>query len=123
MATDLHTATSKIASINPATGEVLRELGCCGGQEVLVAVQRAAAAPGAWAELGLKRRVAILHEFQTTLLRKKSEIAAAITGEAGKPVAEALVTEVLVVLDAARFLIDNAYQLLRSEPLAHGNLA
>jgi acyl-CoA reductase-like NAD-dependent aldehyde dehydrogenase len=38
-------------------------------------------------------------------------------------VAEALTTEVLVVLDAARFLIDNSYRLLRDEPLPHGNLA
>jgi len=30
---------------------------------------------------------------------------------------------VLVVLDAARFLIDNAYRLLRDEPVPHGNLA
>ena len=36
---------------------------------------------------------------------------------------EALVTEVLVVLDAARFLIENAFALLRDEPLPHGNLA
>src|SRR6202044_967542 len=46
-----------------------------------------------------------------------------IAREAGKPVAEALTTEVLVVLDAARFLIDHAYRLLRDEPLPHGNLA
>ncbi len=37
--------------------------------------------------------------------------------------AEALTTEVLVVLDAARFLIENAYRLLRDEPLPHGSLA
>jgi acyl-CoA reductase-like NAD-dependent aldehyde dehydrogenase len=37
--------------------------------------------------------------------------------------AEALVTEVLVVLDSARFLIDNAFALLRDEPLPHGNVA
>ena len=41
--------------------------------------------------------------FSGMLHEKKSEIAAAITREAGKPWAEALVTEVLVVLDAARF--------------------
>jgi len=47
----------------------------------------------------------------------------AITREAGKPLAEALVTEVLVVLDSARFLIDNAWNLLRDEAVPHGNLA
>jgi succinate-semialdehyde dehydrogenase/glutarate-semialdehyde dehydrogenase len=38
-------------------------------------------------------------------------------------VAEALTTEVLVVLDAARYLIDNGFRLLSDEPLPHGNLA
>ena len=63
-----------------------------------------------------------MREFQGKLYAKKSEIAAAITREVGKPVVEALVTEVLVVLDAARFLIDKAWGLLRDEPVPHGNL-
>ena len=123
MATDLQIAVRKIQSVNPATGEVLRELDCAAETEVVAAVERARAAQGAWADLGLKRRLAIIREFQFRLHARKSEIAAAITREAGKPLAEALVTEVLVVLDAARFLIDNAFALLRDEPLPHGNLA
>jgi len=109
--------------MNPATGEVLRELDCAGEPEIISAVDRARAAQPAWADLGLKKRLAILREFQRNLHARKSEIAAAITREAGKPLAEALVTEVLVALDASRFLIDNAYALLSDEPLAHGNLA
>jgi acyl-CoA reductase-like NAD-dependent aldehyde dehydrogenase len=123
MATDLQIPAAKIASLNPATGEVLRELECAGEVEVFAAVARARAAQAAWAELGLRRRIAILRAFQDKLHARKSEIAAAITREAGKPLAEALVTEVLVVLDAARFLIDQAWRLLRDEPVPHGNLA
>jgi succinate-semialdehyde dehydrogenase/glutarate-semialdehyde dehydrogenase len=123
MATDLQIAARKVASVNPATGEVLRELDCVGDADVLAAVARARAAQAAWAELGLRRRIAVLRNFQAKLHAKKSEIAAAITREAGKPLVEALVTEVLVVLDAARFLIDNAWRLLRDEPVPHGNLA
>ena len=123
MATDLQIASRKISSVNPATGEVLRELDCAGEAEVLAAVERARAAQNGWAKLGLRKRLAIVDEFQGKLHAGKSEIAAAITREAGKPLAEALVTEVLVVLDAARFLIDNAYKLLRDEPLPHGSLA
>jgi len=123
MSTDLQIATRKIASVNPATGEVLRELECAGEGDVLAAVARASAAQAAWAELGLRRRIAVLREFQAKVHARKSEIAVAITREAGKPLVEALVTEVLVVLDAARFLIDNAWGLLRDEPVPHGNLA
>ncbi len=123
MASDVQTRTRKIVSVNPATGEVLRELDCAGESEVLAAVSRARAAQCSWAELGLRRRIAILREFQMKLHAKKTEIAAAITREVGKPLVEALVTEVLVVLDAARFLIDNSWRLLRDEPVPHGNLA
>jgi acyl-CoA reductase-like NAD-dependent aldehyde dehydrogenase len=123
MVTDLQIAVRRVASINPATGEVLRELECAGEGEVQSAVARARAAQAAWVEIGVRRRVAVLREFQRGLIKKKSEIAEAITREAGKPVAEALTTEVLVVLDAARFLIENAYRLLRDESLPHGSLA
>jgi acyl-CoA reductase-like NAD-dependent aldehyde dehydrogenase len=122
MATDLQIVARQLASVNPATGEVLRELECAGEGEVQSAVARAKVAQAAWAEIGLRRRIAVLREFQRRLYARKSEIAAAITREAGKPVVEALVTEVLVVLDAARFLIDNAWGLLRDEPVPHGNL-
>ena len=123
MATELQIRAGTIASVNPATGDLLRELECCTAEDVFTTVECARAAQTAWAELGVKKRIAILREFQKKLHERKSEIATAITREAGKPVAEAMVTEVLVVLDAARFLIDNAYQLLRDEPLTHGNLA
>src|SRR5579862_5682471 len=112
-----------IASINPATGEVLRQLECADEAGVRAAVERAKSAQPAWEKLDLRRRIAILREFQRKLHAKKSEIAAAITREVGKPLVEALVTEVLVVLDAARFLIDNSWRLLRDERVPHGNLA
>ena len=122
MATDLQIAARKLASLNPATGEILRELECAGEGEVEAAVARARAAQVAWAEMGLRRRIAVLREFQARLYTRKSEIAAAITREVGKPLVEALVTEVLVVLDATQFLIDNAWALLRDEPVPHANL-
>jgi len=109
--------------VNPATGEVLRELECASDADVQAAVERSRAAQAEWAATGVQRRIEVVRKFQRRLYQKKSEIAEAITKEAGKPVAEALTTEVLVVLDAARFLIDNAHRLLRDEPVPHGNLA
>jgi acyl-CoA reductase-like NAD-dependent aldehyde dehydrogenase len=122
MATNLQVAVRKVSSVNPATGEVLRELECAGESEIQAAVARARATQAAWAGIGVRGRVTVLREFQQRLLKRKSEIAEAITREAGKPVAEALTTEVLVALDAARFLIENAYRLLRDEVLPHGSL-
>ena len=121
--TDFQIAARKVVSVNPATGETLRELECASEQEVHQAVARARAAQPAWSELGTRRRMAVLKEFQRLLHERKTEVAQVIAREAGKPYVEALTTEVIVVLDAVRFLIENAFHLLKDEPLPHGNLA
>ena len=123
MAANVEFALSRIASVNPATGEVLGELDSAGPTEVRAAVARAHAAQPEWDAWGIRSRVRVLRRFQQILLAHKTDIARRITQEAGKPAVEALVTEVLVVLDAARFLIDNAFAILREEKLPHGNLA
>ena len=116
------TKAAPITSINPATGEVLREFECASEEEVRSAVERARAAQPPWQEMGIGRRLQVLRRFQTLLQEKKVEVARLITREAGKPYVEALLTEVLVVLDAAQFLIANARSLLRDQRLGHANL-
>jgi acyl-CoA reductase-like NAD-dependent aldehyde dehydrogenase len=123
MATDVQFAVSRIASVNPATGEVLGELDCAGPTEVRAAVARARAAQPEWNAWGVGNRIKVLRRFQMILLDRKADVARRITQEAGKPYVESLLTEVLVVLDAARFLIENAYAILREEKLPYGNLA
>ncbi|HEX6804085.1 MAG TPA: aldehyde dehydrogenase family protein [Terriglobales bacterium] len=123
MATHLQVAPRKLTCTNPATGEILRELDCASEPDVRDAVSRARAAQPKWRELGIRGRIAMLKKFQRLLCENKAEIAQLITREVGKPYAEALTTEVIVVLDSARFYIDNAYRLLRDEPVPHGNLA
>ena len=121
MATNTEFAVSRIASVNPATGEVLGELDTAGPTEVRAAVARAAAAQLDWNAWGIRNRVRVLRRFQQILLTRKTDTARRITQEVGKPVVEALLTEVLVVLDASRFLIDSAFAILHEEKLRHGN--
>jgi acyl-CoA reductase-like NAD-dependent aldehyde dehydrogenase len=123
MATDFQIAARKVVSVNPATGETLQEFECTSDQKVQAAIVRAHASQPVWASLGVRKRIAILREFQRLLHQQKSEVAQRVTQEAGKPYVEALLTEVLVVLDAARFLIENAFHLLQDETIPHGNLA
>ena len=123
MATDVEFAVSRIASVNPATGEVLGELDSAGPTEVRAAVARARTAQPDWNAWGIRNRIRVVRRFQQILLAHKTDVARRITQEAGKPAVEALLTEVLVVLDAARFLIDHAFEILREEKLPHGNLA
>ena len=119
MATDLQIAVRKVVATNPATGEVLAELECANDREVQAACARARAAQPRWSALGIRKRSAILREFQRVLHERKSEVARLITREAGKPYVESLLMEIVVVLDAARFLIENADRLLRDESVPH----
>ena len=123
MASNAEFVVSRIASVNPATGEVLGELDSAGPTEVRAAVARARAAQPDWNAWGIRNRVQVVRRFQQILLARKTDIARRITQEAGKPQVEALLTEVLVVLDAARFLVGNAFAILREEKLPHGNPA
>jgi acyl-CoA reductase-like NAD-dependent aldehyde dehydrogenase len=123
VAPELQIAATKVASFNPANGERLEEFACSTPAEIRAAVARARISQPAWYELGVRNRVALLRRFQHLLHENKSEVARVITRESGKPYVEALTTEILVVLDATRFLIENAYRLLRREPVAHANLA
>jgi acyl-CoA reductase-like NAD-dependent aldehyde dehydrogenase len=123
MATDVQIAAQTIASINPATGEVLREFDCASEQDVSDAVARARAAQPDWFRRGSRNRAVVLKRFQGLLHERKTQVAQLISHEAGKPYVEALTTEVVVVLDSARFYIEEAYPLLCDESLTHGNLA
>lgn len=123
MATQTPIAERTIRSFNPATGESLGEVQCVSEPEINQSVMRARNAQPSWNAVGLSERIEILRKFQSLIHSRKSEIARAITQEAGKPLVEALLTEVLVVLDAVRFGVENARALLREEIVPHGNLA
>jgi succinate-semialdehyde dehydrogenase/glutarate-semialdehyde dehydrogenase len=71
----------------------------------------------------VQERLEVLKKFQRLLTDRKQQVARAITSEAGKPYGEALLTEVLVVLDATRFLLRESYGFLRDQAVPHGSLA
>ena len=116
-------AARRIAVLNPATGEVLRELDCAEAGQVKDCVNRARAAQPGWQATPLKQRLAILGRFQNLLNDRKLAIARTVTLETGKPLAEALLTEILVVLDGVRFLLEESYGFLKDQPVPHGGLA
>ena len=121
MTAEVQNETRKVVSVNPSTREVFAAFEPASEQEVVAAVARARSAQPEWNRSGVERRALILANFQKLLQEKKSEVARIITLETGKPLAEALVSEVLVVLDAVRFSINHAYGFLREERVPHGN--
>ena len=123
MATEAQIASAAtLVSTNPATGEVLGELPCATPEDVRNAVLRAKAAQPRWQATSVADRIAVLRRFQRLLSDRRDSVSQLICREVGKPTAEALATEVLVVLDATEFCIRHAHGFLRVKPLPHGNI-
>jgi acyl-CoA reductase-like NAD-dependent aldehyde dehydrogenase len=114
-------AHAAIAVLNPATQETVGTIPIFTDSEIAAAVERARAAQERWAATSVSNRLNLIHRFQQLLSEQKHELASVIAQEAGKPVAEALSTEILVVLDAARYLLKHAGEFLRPEPVPHSN--
>ncbi|MBV9183298.1 MAG: aldehyde dehydrogenase family protein, partial [Acidobacteria bacterium] len=123
MATDVESAVRKLISVNPATEEVLCEFDAAQEGEIRKKVAQARAAQPAWFGLGTRERLARARSFQQLLYRRKAAVADLITREAGKPYVESLSTEIAVVLDSVRFLIENGCRILQAEPVHHGSVA
>jgi acyl-CoA reductase-like NAD-dependent aldehyde dehydrogenase len=123
MATDVQMAARRIAAVNPATGEVLREFDRTSEAEVQRAVARARAVQPGWRAASVKTRLEVLSKFRRILTERKQSVAGIITSESGKPYVESLLTEVLVALDVSRFLVEQIPAFLRDEPVPHGSLA
>src|ERR1700726_1641406 len=123
MATDVQIGARGMRVTNPATGDLLREFECATPADVADAVRSAKAAQPAWAETPLKKRLEVVGKFQRLLSERKQQIARVITSESGKPYVEALLTEILVALETARFLLDESFEFLRDRPVPHGSLA
>lgn len=109
--------------LNPATGEPVCEHPIASPDEVRAAVLRAKAAQLRWAALPVAHRVEVLRRFQSLLAERKREVAETITAEAGKPIVEALLTEVIVALDAARFCREHARGVMAEREVPHSNPA
>src|SRR5207245_9924777 len=75
MSTNVQVPVRTVASVNPASGEVLRELACAGEEEVHAAVVRSRAFQAQGCDVGPRKRVGLLREFQRVLCEKQSDVA------------------------------------------------
>src|SRR5258708_4674641 len=106
---------------NPATQEIIGTLPNMAANQIADAVARAAAAQVRWAATSVRDRLRILSRFAELLCDQKDSVAAVISREAGKPGAEAMSTEVMVVLDTVKYLQNHVPAFLKPEPVPHGN--
>ena len=83
------TAPSSYRSVNPATGRVLAEHPTATDAQVQEALAGADAAFRAWRTLPIEERAAVAARVGTLFTERVEELAAVITEEMGKPLAEA----------------------------------
>jgi len=117
MPSGLSVEARRFASLNPATGEVLCEFDCRPQQKKFklpspaLTVRNLRGGISAFGAAAKSWR-----RFQQLLHERKGEVARLVTEESGKPYAESLGCRLMVVLDAARFLLRNRQGLLQPQP-------
>ena len=108
---------------NPATGEPLAEYPVASARQVAEAVALARQAQLWWSQTPLIRRSAVLRRLAQLLIAEREALARVITAESGKPLLEAVLTDVMVAADAARFCADNVAAVFRPQSIPHDNPA
>lgn len=93
-----------VAVLSPATGEPFSEFERPGPEAVDAALTAAAAAAPDWSRTQFPRRAELLRALQSSIVSHAEALAEAIAREQGKPVAEALASEVIPLLGAIEFL-------------------
>jgi acyl-CoA reductase-like NAD-dependent aldehyde dehydrogenase len=112
-----------VESVDPATGQLWKRFETVSGEAVAEAVARARAAQRAWAAEPVGARVRVLRRFHESLYRRRREVAGALTRENGKPVAEAISSEIATALDFANYYAREAPRFLRAPWFTAGQLA
>ncbi len=74
---------------NPATGERLAEVACCGGGETKRAIEAAGRAFEQWRHTTAKERAALLRRWFDLIMESQEDLAQMMTAEQGKPLFEA----------------------------------
>lgn len=106
-----------ITSINPATGAKIRSYELHSQQEVNAALDAAVVAQQAWRDVPITERVKLLTRLAEVLRAGKSEYAALITDEMGKPITEAE-AEIEKCAVTCEFYAEAAPRFLADEPVA-----
>jgi acyl-CoA reductase-like NAD-dependent aldehyde dehydrogenase len=80
---------AEIEVVNPATGEVVGAVPSAGAADVELAVETAKRAFADWSRTDVEQRAAILHRAAGLIDEHAKDLAALLTAEQGKPIAEA----------------------------------
>lgn len=98
-------------SVNPATGDLLREIPETKASAISEAFQKARLAQSSWVKTSLESRLACLEKFQQALRREQESLARDLTAEVGKPLQEAR-NEVEGAAAKLDFFLNHSVELL-----------
>ena len=100
--------------LNPATGETLRELAEDGAEAIARRVEKARKAQPEWARTPLETRKKALASFAATLAQRKEELAALLTSEMGKPIAQSR-NELIALQSRLKFFLASVDKAVADE--------
>ena len=100
--------------VDPATGERIDQVPTASPTDVVAAAQAARAAQPAWAARRVADRLAVLGRFRDLVEADVDDLAAVLTAETGKPIAQAR-GEVRGTLDRLDFVIDHTAATIADE--------
>ncbi len=109
---DAPSAPRSILKTSPVTGERLGEFPITTKEGVDAAVARARAAFASWGKTRVEDRVAMLSHLKTVLREHRDAYARRISEDTGKPLVDAVMTELLVVPPFLDFYAKRAPKLL-----------
>ncbi|MDQ5820954.1 MAG: aldehyde dehydrogenase family protein [Actinomycetota bacterium] len=107
----------ELRSTNPATLESVGSVAVTEPSEVPRFLAEARAAQERWRATSFEERRRVLGEAIRFLVAHMDEVAATVTAETGKPLAESFTSELLPAVDQARWMAANAEKVLARERL------
>ena len=116
-------AGGSFSTSNPATGEPLAEYPVASAGQVAEAVALARQAQLWWSQTPIVRRSAVLRRLAQLLIAERDLLARVINAESGKPLLEAVLSDVMIAADGARFCAENAAAVLITQTIPHDNPA
>ncbi|MFL6007128.1 MAG: aldehyde dehydrogenase family protein [Gaiellaceae bacterium] len=108
----------KLRPVNPATLEPVGVVPVT--EDVAYVAAGAAAAQSSWARSSFDERRALLERVAAVLVARMDEIAATVTAETGKPIAESYTTELMLGVEQVAWLAKNVERVLAPERIRYG---
>ncbi len=115
-------ASTEIECVNPATGQRLGLMPVASPEEVQAVVERARKAQEVWKTSSFRQRRAVLAHLTELILAQMDELCAAIVEDSGKTFENALLGEIMPVLNKIRWVMQNGERHLKPESVPSGIL-